>query len=53
MDGLMVSSATLAAFSKPVIAKKASATPATTAKMGLPSAANSPRVPKSALPWAT
>ena len=36
--GSMVSSATLAAFSKPVMAKKASATPATTAKTGLPSA---------------
>ena len=34
----MVSSATFAAFSNPVIAKKASATPATMAKTGLPSA---------------
>ena len=40
-DGSMISSATLAAFSKPVMAKKASATPAMTAKIELPSAVNS------------
>ena len=49
----MVSSATFAAFSKPVIAKNASATPAMIAKTGLPSALNSPSVEKSALPCAT
>ena len=36
LAGSMVSSATLAAFSKPVMAKNASATPATIAKIGLP-----------------
>ena len=53
LDGLMVSSATLAAFSKPVMAKKARATPAMMAKIGLPSALNSPSVPQLALPWKT
>ena len=52
-DGLMVSSATFAAFSKPVMAKKASATPATMAKIGLPSALNSVSAPQLALPWKT
>ena len=40
-DGSIVSSATLAAFSKPVMAKKASETPASTAMTGEPSALNS------------
>ena len=51
--GLMVSSATFAAFSKPVIAKKASATPAMIAKIGLPSASKSVSTLKSALPSTT
>jgi hypothetical protein len=50
---LTVSSATLAAFSKPVIAKKASATPAMIARIGLPSPENSVSTPKSASPSAT
>jgi hypothetical protein len=41
----MVSSATLAAFSKPVMAKKASETPASTAMTGEPSAVNSSSTP--------
>ncbi len=49
----MVSSATLAVFSKPVMAKKENATPASTARAGLPETLMSPRIPKSALPWAT
>ena len=47
---MTVSSATFAAFSKPVIAKKDSATPATIASAGLPSALNSPSVAKLASP---
>jgi hypothetical protein len=53
LEGLIVSSATFAAFSKPVMAKNASATPATTAKIGLPSAVNDVRTPKSASPRTT
>ncbi len=49
----MVSSATFAAFSKPVMAKNARATPATTANTGLPSAVKEVRTPKSASPRAT
>ena len=49
----MVSSATLAVFSKPVMAKKENATPASTASAGLPETLMSVSVPKSALPWAT
>ena len=51
--GSMVSSATLAVFSKPVIAKKDSATPARMARAGLPLVAKSASTPKSALPSAT
>jgi len=50
---LIVSSATLAAFSKPVMAKNARATPATMAKTGFPSAVNDVSTPKSASPRAT
>ncbi len=52
--GSIVSSATLAVFSKPVIAKNESATPARIASPGLvpPSVWNSVSVAKSALPWA-
>ncbi len=49
----MVSSATFAAFSKPVMAKNARATPATIAKMGLPSTVNDVSTPKSASPRTT
>ena len=51
--GLIVSSATFAAFSKPVIAKKARATPAMIAKISLPSVVNSVRTPKFVSPPAT
>ena len=51
--GSIVSSATFAVFSKPVIAKNDSATPARIASAGLPSVLNSVRTPKSALPSAT
>lgn len=51
--GSIVSSATLATFSNPVMAKKASATPATIAKIGVVDVSNSASRPKSALPWAT
>ena len=46
----MVSSATLAAFSKPVHAKKASETPASTARTGEPSAVNCSSTPGSLTP---
>ena len=49
-DGSMVSSATLAAFSKPVMAKNASDTPASTAMTGDPSALNSSSTPGSLTP---
>lgn len=53
-EGLTVSSATLAAFSNPVMAKKARATPATTANTGFPlPALNCPSTAKSASPRAT
>ena len=48
--GSMVSSATLAAFSKPVMAKKASETPASTAMTGEPSAVNCSSTPGSLTP---
>ena len=51
-QGSMVSSATFAVFSKPVIAKNDRATPARIASAGLPSVLNSVRTPKSALPSA-
>ena len=50
--GSIVSSATLAVFSKPVIAKNEKAMPARTASAGLPETLMSVRTPKSALPWA-
>ena len=43
----------MAAFSKPVIAKKERATPERGARIGLPSALNSVSTPKSALPSTT
>ncbi len=50
--GSIVSSATLAVFSKPVIAKNEKAIPASTASAGLPETLMSARTLKSALPWA-
>jgi hypothetical protein len=50
--GSIVSSATLAVFSKPVIAKNEKAMPARTASAGLPETLMSARTPKSASPWA-
>ena len=50
--GSIVSSATLAVFSKPVIAKNEKAMPARTASAGFPLTLMSVSTPKSALPWA-